>query len=167
MNDVFLRVGVLALLSLAVWGAVWVGRRYVEEQRRRVLAAAPSTQGVDEHVGSDGTRGSDSVGVRILAFSSDDCVQCHRLQAPALRRVVEARGDAVAVVDVDAPSAPDLTKRYNVLTVPTTVVLDASGRARAVNYGFANVQKLLNEVDEVLTGVGGDATHVPGGVASN
>ncbi|MGZ3681842.1 MAG: TlpA family protein disulfide reductase [Ktedonobacterales bacterium] len=165
MNDVVLRVGVLALLSLAVWGAVWVGRRYVEEQRRRVLAAAPSTQGAYDHMGSDGTR--DSVGVRILAFSSDDCVQCHRLQAPALRRVIEVRGDAVAVVDVDAPSAPDLTKRYNVLTVPTTVVLDASGRARAVNYGFANVQKLLNQVDEVLTGAGGDATHVPGGVASN
>lgn len=165
MNDVVLRVGVLVLLSLAVWGAVWVGRRYVEAQRRRALAAAPSAEGVYEHTGSDGT--GNSVGVRILAFSSDDCVQCHRLQAPALRRVIEARGDAVAVVDVDAPGAPDLTKRYNVLTVPTTVVLDASGHARAVNYGFANVQKLLDQVDEVLTEAGGAATHAPGGVASN
>ncbi len=165
MNDVMLRVGVLALLSVAVWGAVWVGRRYIEEQRRRVLAAAPAAEGAYERAGSEGV--GDNVGVRILAFSSDDCAQCHRLQTPALRRVIEARGDAVAVVDVDAPSAPDLTKRYNVLTVPTTVVLDASGRARAVNYGFANVQKLLDQVDEVLTGVNETATLVQGGVMSN
>lgn len=165
MNDVMLRVGVLALLSLGVWGVVWVGRRYVEEQRRRVLAAAPSGEGMSER--ADGAGARDSAGVRILAFSSDDCAQCHRLQAPALRRVIEARGDAVAVVDVDAPSTPDLTKRYNVLTVPTTVVLDASGRARAVNYGFANVQKLLDQVDAVLSVSDGAATPVPGGVASN
>jgi hypothetical protein len=110
MNDIVLRIGVLALLSLAVWGAVWVGRRYVEEQRRRALAAAPAAEGAFEHARSDGA--ADSVRVRILAFSSDDCVQCHRLQTPALRRVIEARGDAVAVVDVDAPSEPDLTGRW-------------------------------------------------------
>lgn len=162
MNDIILRIGVLALVSVAVWGAVWIGRRYVEEQRRRVLAAAPSAEGMyeREHAG-------EGVGVRILAFSSDDCAQCHRLQTPALRRVREARGDTVAVVDVDAPSTPDLTKRYSVLTVPTTVVLDASGRARAVNYGFANVQKLLDQVDAVLAASDGSATRVPGGVGSN
>lgn len=165
MNDIVIRVGVLALLSAAVWGAVWLGRRYVEQQRRHALAAAPSAEGLYEH-----TRGEDagtSIGVRILAFSSDDCAQCHRLQTPALRRVIEARGDAVAVVDVDAPSAPDLAKRYNVLTVPTTVVLDATGRARAVNYGFAHVQKLLDQVDAILSAPEGSATPVPGGVASN
>lgn len=166
MNDIILRVGVLALLSVVVWGVVWVGRRYVEEQRRRVLTAAPFAGDVYARTGSSDEAG-DSVGVRILAFSSDDCVQCHRLQAPALRRVIEARGNAVAVVDVDAPSAPDLTKRYNVLTVPTTVVLDTSGQARAVNYGFANVQKLLRQVDEVLLGADGAPTPAQGGVESN
>ena len=162
MNDVVARIGVLALLSVAVWGAVWLGQHYVEQQRRQALAAAPSAERLTGGDG-DGT----SVGVRILAFSSDDCAQCHRLQTPALRRVLEARGDAVTVVDVDAPSAPDLTKRYNVLTVPTTVVLDATGRARAVNYGFAHVQKLLDQVDAILSAPDESAIPVPGGVASN
>ncbi len=165
MNGVFLRMGVLALLSVAIWGVVWIGRRYVEEQRRRVLAAAPPAEGIDGDTGSDCAESG--VGVRILAFSSDDCAQCHRLQTPALRRVLEARGDTVAVVDVDAPSTPELTKRYNVLTVPTTVVLDASGQARAVNYGFANVQKLLDQVDAVLSASDRVATPAPGGVGSN
>jgi hypothetical protein len=63
--------------------------------------------------------------------------------------VLEARGPAVALVEVDAPSSPELTQHYQVLTVPTTVVLDATGRARAVNYGFTNTQRLLEQVDEV------------------
>src|SRR5439155_22351505 len=88
--------------------------------------------------------------VRILAFISANCHQCHQLQAPALKRVLEARGTDVSVVDVDAPDEPELAQRYQVLTVPTTVVLDAKGRARAVNYGFANTVKLLEQVDEVL-----------------
>ena len=88
--------------------------------------------------------------VRILAFGSDDCRQCHTLQAPALKRLLDARGDEVAVVDVDAPNAPELTQRYQVLTVPTTVVLDAAGQARAVNYGFASTQRLLEQVDALL-----------------
>jgi len=56
----------------------------------------------------------------------------------------------VAVIEVDAPHQPELTERYRVLTVPTTVVLDAVGQARAVNYGFANTQQLRKQVNEVL-----------------
>jgi hypothetical protein len=57
----------------------------------------------------------------------------------------------VVVEEIDAPSTPELTRRYSVLTVPTTVVLDAAGRARAVNYGFADTRRLLEQVDEALT----------------
>ncbi len=68
----------------------------------------------------------------------------------ALQRVVAARGDQIAIVEIDAPNEPDLTQRYRVLTVPTTVVLDATGRAHAVNYGLANTQKLLTQIDELF-----------------
>jgi thioredoxin-like negative regulator of GroEL len=88
--------------------------------------------------------------VRILAFSSADCHQCHQLQAPALQRVLEARGKSVSVIEIDAPSSPELTQRYQVLTVPTTVVLDAKGQAHAINYGFANTKRLLEQIDEIL-----------------
>jgi hypothetical protein len=35
--------------------------------------------------------------------------------------------------------------------VPTTVVLDETGKAHAINYGFANLQRLLEQVDAILT----------------
>src|SRR5207249_382047 len=122
------RSGVLILVCLLIWLVVCVGRRFVETQRRHALAATFSATlpGNNTEVNF-----SSQSPVRILAFSSADCSQCHQLQAPVLQRVVEICGDKVAVVEVDAPSEPELTDRYHVLTVPTTIVLDATGRAHA------------------------------------
>ena len=141
------RIGVLVLVSMLLWLVAWSGRRFVDTQRRRALAATPMTSGNDADAYASLSL------VRILAFSSADCHQCHELQIPALQRVLEARGTKVSVAEVDAPNSPDLTQRYRVLTVPSTVVMDAQGRAHAVNYGFANTQRLLEQVDEVLAKV--------------
>ncbi len=146
MPDIVVRLGVLALVSVLLCLFAWSGQRFVEVRRRQALAAA--APGIFSEI-SDGEVQSRPL-VRILAFSSANCHQCHQLQAPALKRVLEARGTDVSVVDVDAPDEPELAQRYQVLTVPTTVVLDAKGRAHAVNYGFANTVKLLEQVDEVL-----------------
>jgi len=147
MPEIIVRIGVLVLVSMLLWLVTWSGRRFVEVQRRRALAAAPLvvSQGSDEA----GAHSNPSP-VRILAFSSADCHQCHQLQMPALECVLLARGRDVSVLEVDAPSSPELTRHYRVLTLPTTVVLDATGRAHAVNYGFANTQRLLEQVDEIL-----------------
>jgi thioredoxin-related protein len=75
------------------------------------------------------------------------------MQAPALQRVIEARNNVVSVIDIDTSSSFELAQRYQVLTVPTTVVLDATGQAHAVNYGFANTKRLLEQVDTVLAKV--------------
>ena len=153
MLDMFVRLAVLVLVSLLLSLLVWCGRRYVEMHRRAALAANPleglPTESAADHPGT----ASFPYRVRILAFSSEDCQQCHTLQTPALERLIEARGADVSVVEIDAPDSPQLTSRYHVLTVPTTVVLDAAGQVHAVNYGFANTQRLIEQVDEVLAPV--------------
>lgn len=145
MTQLLIRVGLLILVSLLLYLFARLGRLFVEKQRKRALAA-PAIHGMvaikDEDVSLHF--------VQILAFSSADCKQCHQLQAPALQRVEQIHGEKVTVVEVDAVHAPELVQRYHVLTVPTTVVLDASGQAQAVNYGFANTQRLLDQVDVVL-----------------
>ena len=147
MTEIFVRSGVLILVCLVIWFTAWSGRRFVETQRQRALAATlPATLSGNNREGIFSSQSP----VHILSFSSADCIQCHQLQVPVLQRVVEMCGDKVAVLEVDAPNEPELTERYHVLTVPTTVVLDATGRAHAVNYGFANAQKLFGQVDEVL-----------------
>ena len=146
MPDIAVRLGLLVLVGLILSLFTWSGQRYVEARRRRALAAAPPGIFPENNDGEIQARPP----VQILAFSSATCHQCRQLQAPALKRVLDQRGTDVAVVDVDAPAEPELAQHYQVLTVPTTVVLDATGRARAVNYGFANTVKLLEQVDEVL-----------------
>ncbi len=142
-----IRISIVALVGLLTWGVVWIARRYVEGRRRMALAALPLTD-LSGHASGDFSASSSPV--RILAFSSDDCRQCHTLQTPALQRVMEARASRVGVEQIDAPSSPELTQHYQVLTVPTTIVLDAGGRVQAVNYGFASTQRLLEQVDAVL-----------------
>lgn len=150
MLDIIARVGVLIFVSLLLWLSVWSGRRFIEIQRGRALAAPPLIGRADTR--NEGI-GSGTSSVRILAFSSADCKQCHQLQAPALQRVQQIHGANVAIVEVDALTSPELLQHYRVLTLPTTVVLNATGRAHAVNYGFANTRRLLEQVDAVLSQV--------------
>ncbi len=150
MPGIIVRIAVLALVSLFVCLIVWYGRRFVEKRRQLAFSALPLqtllvTNGTD--LLTTGTP------VRILAFSSTDCRQCHTMQTPALQRVTGARKYQVSVEEIDAPGSPELTRRYQVLTLPTTVVLDATGRVHAVNYGFASTQRLLEQVDEALSAV--------------
>jgi hypothetical protein len=138
-----IRLLALAVIIAVVAVMVGIGRALVAGRRRRVLALPP----LPELVHDDGANG---LAVHILAFSSADCAQCHRLQTPALTRVLAARPNLVRMREVDAPATPELTQRYAILTVPSTVVLDSAGRTCAINYGFANSEKLLAQVDAVL-----------------
>lgn len=143
MNPELIRTGIILALALVIAAGVAVARWMVERRRQQVLAAAPARD-------LPATSTEDAAPVRILVFSSDDCAQCHRLQAPAIQKVLAARGTSVAIVEVDAPSSPEMTERYQILTLPSTAILDASGKTHALNYGFANSTKLLRQIDDVL-----------------
>lgn len=145
MYPALARTGVILALAVFIAGVVVVARWSIARRRARVLAASPmpDVASLSHH--------HDAVPVRILVFSSDECAQCHRLQAPAIQRVLAARGSSVATIEVDAPTSPELTERYQILTLPSTAILDASGKTRAINYGFANSTKLLQQVDAILT----------------
>lgn len=80
----------------------------------------------------------------ILYLSGERCVQCVALQEPALKRLAEWR--EVAVRKIDAASASDLVRRFNILTVPSTVVIGADQQIRGVNVGFADEETLRRQL---------------------
>jgi thiol-disulfide isomerase/thioredoxin len=83
----------------------------------------------------------------VVTFSTPSCAACHTAQAPAARDVEQQLGaDHVRVVTVDAASQHEIARAFGVLTVPSSVVLDASGRITAVNHGFAPSQKLIRQL---------------------
>ena len=132
------------MVLLLVWALVWVAQRFIAAERQRAFAAAGTSSPLSA------SEQSSAVAVRILAFSSETCRPCHTLQRPALEEIAARHGDSVAISWIDAPSSPDLTERYHVLTVPTTVVLDAQNHVHAVNYGFAPTYRLQEQITSVL-----------------
>ncbi len=82
----------------------------------------------------------------ILYFTTPDCAPCRTIQRPALRQVQSEWGDLLQVIEVDASRRADLAKRWGVLSVPTTFLLDASGKPRFVNHGVTRAEKLMEQV---------------------
>jgi hypothetical protein len=81
----------------------------------------------------------------ILYFTGETCAVCHVAQRPALQRLRDVIED-VAIRQIDVALDPGSARTYRVMTLPTTVVLDATGRATAVNAGFANESILRDQV---------------------
>ena len=113
MSEVAVRLMIVLALSLCVLGFVWALQRIMGRKRHQASSADPIL--ISKELGEAGAM--PPTRVRILAFASEDCHQCHTLQAPVLRRVKEAHGDNVTIIEIDAPSSPELTHRYHVLTV--------------------------------------------------
>lgn len=82
----------------------------------------------------------------IVYFTTPDCVPCKTVQRPALNEVSALFGEKLQVIEIDASERPDLAKRWGVLSVPTTFLLDARGEAHYVNNGVARVEKLMEQV---------------------
>ncbi len=83
----------------------------------------------------------------IVYFTTPDCAPCKTVQRPALNRVSQLMGDSLQVVEIDATERPDLAKRWGVMSVPTTFLLDARGEARYVNNGVTRAEKLMEQIE--------------------
>ncbi len=84
----------------------------------------------------------------ILYFTTPDCAPCKTIQRPALRAVQGRMGDRLQVIEVNAYEQPGLAKEWGVLSVPTTFIIDSSGRPRHVNHGVTPANKLLEQLEE-------------------
>ena len=79
----------------------------------------------------------------ILYFTGDGCTVCRTHQEPALARLADVRVDRV-----DALEQKELAERFNVYTLPTTIVMAADGKPLHVNYGYAPAPKLQRQLME-------------------
>ena len=84
----------------------------------------------------------------ILYFTGEGCTVCRTHQEPALAKLAGVRVDKV-----DAIAERELADRFQVYTLPTTVVMAADGTALHVNYGYAPANKLDRQLAEARNGV--------------
>jgi thioredoxin-like negative regulator of GroEL len=88
----------------------------------------------------------------VVAFSTPSCAACHTAQRPALAQLESRAGGAVRVIEVDAAERPEVARRFGVLTVPTTAILDPTGGVTAMNNGFAPTDRLAAQLGLSLSG---------------
>jgi thioredoxin family protein len=84
----------------------------------------------------------------ILYFTGASCTICHTAQKPALRALTEGLNERIDVREVDIAVEPALARQYRVMSLPTTIVLDAAGQVTDINAGFANVERLRRQLVE-------------------
>jgi len=120
------------LWALAVVGVVVLAAACLEIFRAR--RARVKTLGVNAAPASD---------PYILYFTGEGCTVCRTHQEPALAKL-----GAVRIDKVDAVADRTLADRFNVYTLPTTVVMSREGHALHVNYGYATAPKLERQLAE-------------------
>ncbi len=81
----------------------------------------------------------------IVYFTTPMCAICRSTQRPAFDRL-QAKMEAINIVKVDSTENPDGAKRWGVISVPTTFVLDHNGKPDKVNNGFVDENKLLTQL---------------------
>jgi thiol-disulfide isomerase/thioredoxin len=89
----------------------------------------------------------------IIYFTGEGCTVCRTHQEPALQRLGDIRIDKV-----DAVSDRTMADRFQVYTLPTTVVMSADGKALHVNYGYAPAPKLQQQLAEARGNIRAAAT---------
>lgn len=82
----------------------------------------------------------------LLYFTGEYCAPCKFQQTPVVESLRAKLGNSVAVKIIDVSARPDLAGRYKVLTLPTTVVLDQTGRVAHINYGVTGQSKLETQL---------------------
>jgi thioredoxin 1 len=87
----------------------------------------------------------------LLYFSSPTCAPCRTVQRPAIQRLSEMVAGRLEVVEIDASERPDVASQWGVLSVPTTLVIDAQGQPRHVNHGVTPAEKLLSQIQDLLS----------------
>ena len=120
------------LWALAVVGVVVLAAACLELLRAR--RARVRTLGTSAAPASD---------AYILYFTGEGCTVCRTHQEPALAKL-----GAVRIHKVDAIADRTLADRFNVYTLPTTVVMTSQGRALHINYGYATTPKLERQLAE-------------------
>ena len=82
----------------------------------------------------------------LLNFTGHYCAVCEYQQSPIVQQISAKLGNAIAVETFDVACYPGAAKKYKVLTLPTTVILDSAGQVVDINYGLAGQAKLEKQL---------------------
>jgi thioredoxin-like negative regulator of GroEL len=128
------------LLIATIAGALWAGARIVASLARwsseTRLRKNPRQFGAGD--------GSPT----LLYFWSEGCFHCRSQETQILeaQQALEIAGSKISVSKHNAVAEKDLSRAMNILTVPSTVLVDGQGRILSWNAGFRDQKALIAQV---------------------
>ena len=122
------------LIAIAAIGGVALLLRIQKGGQRELVGTVVETTGPGSRLPS------------ILYFTGESCTICHTAQRPALRALAAGIDPAIKIREIDIAVEPDLARRYRVMSLPTTIVLDGNGQVTDINVGFANGEVLHRQL---------------------
>ncbi|MCP5099000.1 MAG: thioredoxin family protein [Chloroflexi bacterium] len=85
----------------------------------------------------------------LLYFRSDSCAACPT-QGQFVSQLAQEWNGRLAIRKIDTDDEPETARRYGVMTLPTTIILDSVGIVKDINYGVTNTQKLNKQVASLV-----------------
>ncbi|NDJ52699.1 MAG: thioredoxin family protein [Chloroflexi bacterium] len=130
----------LIVLAAALLGFA-ICRLVLAVQRRRIVAE------VDQ---SEVTQ-SLPLGVpTVLYFWTETCAPCELVQSPALDRIRNEFGaEGVQIVKINALAEPEMAQQWQVMTVPTTIIMDGKRQPRFINNRLVQYHELAQQLESV------------------
>lgn len=117
---------IITLAVIGVLALLWLSWRYYKARLIQTIQSASLSTGKPT----------------LLYFTGEYCTACKFQQTPIVEQITAKLGEAVVVKTVDVSVQPDIARRFKVLTLPTTVVLDGRGQVKAINFGVTQQHQL-------------------------
>ncbi len=134
------RIGISAIVFFSMYGGVWL---FTKTQRHRLRK-------------QDGEPARDS-GLptghpRLLYFWTEECAPCRAQEREInqAKKQLEVSGVHLTVDKLNAHSEKLFVQRFNIMTVPTTVLLDSRGVVVGWNPGLTHANRLVDQVAKSL-----------------
>jgi thiol-disulfide isomerase/thioredoxin len=110
-------------------------------KRRQIISANRASRQSNKHTGIP----------TIVYFGSNGCAACKRTQRPILEKILAEYGkEQLALTAYDVDESPDIAKKWGVMTLPTTFLLDSTGTIRHVNNGLIVMENLCKQLEPLL-----------------
>jgi thioredoxin 1 len=127
-----IRLLITAILLL-IGFAGFFALRYLHTRRANGINSQP-----DSAVGSPS----------LLYFRSDNCAPCVA-QSRHLEILEDKLGDNISIMKVDVDRERELAQEYGVFTLPTTFLVDSSGKVQQINYGLTTATKFIQQMERM------------------